>query len=76
VTVEFVTITVFAVFVSGVIGGVVGLVAVAVHREERNHTLVGPAPDRVTCAARGLNGVYVRAPAVGQASHHRQETLA
>lgn len=73
-TVVSIAITVAAVFASGVIGGVVGLVTVAIHREERNHTLIRPAPDRATCAARVLNGVYVRAPAVGEASHHRQQT--
>jgi hypothetical protein len=58
------------------VGRVVGLVTVAIHREERNHTLMRPAPDRATCAARWLNGVYVYGPAVDEASHHRQETLA
>jgi Flp pilus assembly protein protease CpaA len=75
-TVVFVAITVTAVFASGVFGGVVGLVTVAIRREERNHTLIRPAPDRATCAARGLNGVYVRAPGGGEASHHSQETPA
>ena len=48
----------------------------AIHREERNHTLIQPAPDRATCAARGLNGVYVRTAAADAASHHSQETPA
>jgi hypothetical protein len=51
-TIVFAAITGSAVFVSGVAGGVVGLVTVAIHREERNHTLMRPAPDRATCAAR------------------------
>ena len=49
-TVTFVAIMASAVFVSGVIG----LVTVAIHREERRHALLRPAPDRATCAARGL----------------------
>ena len=57
-----VAITTSAAFVSAVIGGVVGLVTVAIRREERNHTLTWPAPDRTTYAARALNGVYVRVP--------------
>jgi hypothetical protein len=55
-TVVFVAITVSAVFVSGIIGGVVGLVTVAIHREERNHMVIRPTPDPATCAAPGLNG--------------------
>ena len=71
-TVTFVAIMASAVFVSGVIG----LVTVAIHREERRHALLRPAPDRATCAARGLNGLYVRAPAAAEESHQRQETPA
>jgi hypothetical protein len=75
-TVTFVAIMVSAVFVSGVASGVIGLVTVAIHGEERRHTLLRPAPDRATCAARGLNGLYVRAPAAAEESHQRQETPA
>jgi len=69
-TVTFVAIMVSAVFVSGVVSGVIGLVTVAIHREERRHALLRPAPDRATCAARGLNGFHVRAPAAAEASRH------
>jgi Flp pilus assembly protein protease CpaA len=75
-TVVSAAITVSAIFASGVIGGVVGLVTVAIHREERHHTLIRPAPDRATSAARGLNGVYVHAPAAAEARHRGQETPA
>jgi hypothetical protein len=61
-TAIFIAITISAVFIVGVIGGVVGLVAVAIHREERDHTLTGPPLGHATYAARALNGVYVRAP--------------
>ncbi len=37
-----------------------GVVTVAVRREERNRTLTGPVPGRMTNAVRRLNGVYVR----------------
>ncbi len=56
------TIAISAIFITGVVAGVIGLVAVAVHREERNHTLTGPAPDHITRAAQTLTGLYVRAP--------------
>jgi hypothetical protein len=57
-----VTITIFTIFITGIVAGAIGLVSVAVHREERNHTLKGPAPDHIARAARRLTGLYVRAP--------------
>jgi len=67
--------TILAVFAAGVAAGVVGLITVAVHREEHNHTLVRLAPDRVTRAARWLNGVHVLAPDIAaEASSHQQQT--
>jgi hypothetical protein len=61
-TAIFIAITISAVFIVGVIGGIVGLVAVAIHGEERAHTLTGPPRGHATYAARALNGVYVRGP--------------
>jgi hypothetical protein len=49
-------------FASGAIAGIVGVVSVAIRREERKFTLTSQAPDNVTRAGRLLNGVYVRAP--------------
>ena len=49
-------------FASGAIAGIVGVVSVAIRREERNFTLIGGAPDNVARAGRWLNGVYVRTP--------------
>jgi hypothetical protein len=49
-------------FASGAIAGIVGVVSVAIRREERKFTLTSQAPDNVTSAGRLLNGVYVRAP--------------
>jgi hypothetical protein len=51
-----------AVFAAGVTAGIVGVVSVAIRREEKNLTLTSEAPDTVTRAGRRLNGVYVRAP--------------
>ena len=48
-------------FASGAIAGIVGVVSVAIRREERKITLTSQAPDNVTRAGRLLNGVYVRA---------------
>jgi hypothetical protein len=48
-------------FAAGVIAGIVGVVSVAIRREEKNLTLTSEATDPVTRAGRWVNGVYVRA---------------
>jgi hypothetical protein len=47
-------------FASGAIAGIIGVVSVAIRREERNFTLISGAPDNVARAGRWLNGVHVR----------------
>ena len=49
-------------FAGGVIAGIVGVVSVAIRREEKNLTLTTEATDQVTRAGRWVNGVHVRAP--------------
>jgi hypothetical protein len=49
-------------FAAGVIAGIVGVVSLAIRREEQHLTLTSEAPDSVTRVGRWLNGVYVRAP--------------
>lgn len=49
-------------FTAGVCAGIIGVVSLAIRREERNFTLTGEAPDNVTRAGRRVNGVGVRAP--------------
>ena len=49
-------------FASGAIAGIVGVVSVAIRREERNLSLTSGPTDAVTWAGRWLNGVYVRTP--------------
>jgi hypothetical protein len=49
-------------FAAGATAGIIGVVSVAVHREDKNLTLTGEAADNVTQAGRWLNGVYVRTP--------------
>jgi hypothetical protein len=49
-------------FAAGVVAGIIGVVAIAIHREERNPTLTSEGPDNVTRAGRRLTGLYVRAP--------------
>ena len=49
-------------FAAGVAAGIIGVVCVAVRREDKNLTLTSQAADHVTRAGRWLNGVGVRAP--------------
>ena len=49
-------------FAGGVIAGIVGVVSVAIRREEKSLTLISAATDRVARAGRRVNGVCVRAP--------------
>ncbi len=42
--------------------GIIGVVSVAIRREEKNLTLTTEATSHVTRVGRRLNGVYVRAP--------------
>jgi hypothetical protein len=50
-------------FGAGAATGIVGVVTVAIRREENNnHTLTCGATDHVTQAGRWLNGLYVRTP--------------
>jgi protein-S-isoprenylcysteine O-methyltransferase Ste14 len=61
-------------FAAGVIAGIIGVVSVAIRREERNLTLTSEATDHVTRAGRWLNGLYVRAPRRAAAAD-RETTL-
>ncbi len=46
-----------ALFLAGVVIGVIAMVALAVRREDRGYTLAGDAPDRLSRSTRWLNGV-------------------
>jgi hypothetical protein len=61
-SIVFAAIVTCVIFISGAVTGVIGLVSLAVHREERNHTLTGQPPGYMARAARRLNGVHVRIP--------------
>jgi hypothetical protein len=51
----FVVVVAVALFLAVLVG--LGVVAVAVRREDRRFTLVGDAPDMLSRSARRLNGV-------------------
>ncbi|HTX27101.1 MAG TPA: hypothetical protein VME19_08805 [Streptosporangiaceae bacterium] len=46
-----------AVFLGGIMIGVLAVMAVAIRREDRRHTLVGEAPDRMSRNTRRLTGM-------------------
>jgi hypothetical protein len=49
-------------FAAGATVAIIGVVSLAIRREEKNFTLTSNTPDHVTRAGRWLNGVYIRAP--------------
>ena len=50
-----------AIFVAGAVAGIIAVVSIGVHREDRrHHSLVRQAPDRVSQGARFLTGLHVR----------------
>lgn len=49
-----------AVFLGGLVMGVIAVVAIAVHREDRRYTLAGEAPDRLSRNTRRLTGLRRR----------------
>jgi hypothetical protein len=53
-------VLVIALFLAGVVTGAIVLVAFAVRREDRQYSLIGEAPDRLSRGARRLNGVGLR----------------
>jgi hypothetical protein len=50
------------VFAAGIAAGIIGVVTVAIRREERNLTLTSAPTGYLTGAGRWLKGVYVRTP--------------
>ena len=57
-----VALTAIGLFAAGVVAGIIGLVCVAIYREETNLTLTSQATDHMTRAERWVNGVGVSAP--------------
>lgn len=52
-----VVVVAVAVFIAGMVMGVIAVVAIAVRREDRSYTLAGEAPDRLSRTTRRLTGV-------------------
>ena len=49
-------------FAAAGLAGIIGVVSVAIRREEKDLTLTREATGTVTWTGRALNGVYVRVP--------------
>jgi hypothetical protein len=58
----FIILAAIGLFAAGTTAGIIGVVCLAIRREEANLTLTSEATDHVTRAGRWLNGVGVRAP--------------
>jgi hypothetical protein len=52
-----VVVTAVAVFLGGLVMGVITVIAIAVRREDRRYTLAGEAPGRLARSTRRLTGV-------------------
>ncbi|HJY56733.1 MAG TPA: hypothetical protein VJ418_10145 [Streptosporangiaceae bacterium] len=52
-----VVIVAVAVFIAGMVMGVIAVIAIAVRREDRRYTLAVDAPDRLSRSTRRLTGV-------------------
>lgn len=53
-----------ALVITGAVIGVLAVVSVGIHREERAFSLTSDIPDRIARGTRRLNGVYTRGPAL------------
>jgi hypothetical protein len=65
-------IVMLAVFLGGIVLGVVGVVSVAIRREERRLTLFSAAPGAMALGARHLTGLAGRGITVPQRSRGQQ----
>ena len=52
-----VVVVAIAVFIAGLVMGVIAVIAIAVRREDRLYTLAGDAPDLMSKTTRRLTGV-------------------
>jgi hypothetical protein len=69
-------VAVIALLVTGVVIGVIAVVSLGIHREERALSLTGGTRDPVARGARRLTGVYVRTPDMTRwSSLSRDDTL-
>jgi hypothetical protein len=56
-----ITVGAIGLFAAGAVTGIIGVLSVAIRREDKNLTLTSQATDNVTRVERWLNGVHIRA---------------
>jgi hypothetical protein len=56
---EFCTVLAFVMFVAGLSAGVLALVVMGIHREERRYPMRSDPPDAIRRGARAVNGLRV-----------------
>jgi hypothetical protein len=61
-----VALTAITLFVAAVLAGLIGVVSVAIRKEDKNPTLAMKAPDNLTRVVRRLTGLHV----LRATSHH------
>ncbi|HEY6313026.1 MAG TPA: hypothetical protein VIY52_19790 [Streptosporangiaceae bacterium] len=54
-----VALTAISLFATAVLAGLIGVVSVAIRKEDKNLTLAAKAPDNLTRVARWLTGLHV-----------------
>ena len=64
-----------ALVIAGAVIGVLAVVALGIHREDRHLSLTSDITDRVARGARRVNGVYTRGPGLAhETGRHRHST--
>lgn len=65
--IEVYALVALALVIAGAVVGFLVMMAVGIHREERNRSVTVPTSDRVARWIRKLTGFYARIPGVAQA---------
>jgi len=52
--------------IAGAFIGILAMLAIGIHREEKAYSLTVDSPSRITSSARAANGVYAKAPGVAR----------
>lgn len=63
-----------ALVVIGAVIGVLWVITLGIRHEEASYSMMGVAPDRLSRAARVLNGLHVRTPVPQQESRYWEDS--
>jgi hypothetical protein len=61
-----------ALLIAGAIAGILTVIAVGIHREEKQYSLTVDSPSRTASGARSATGLYARKPGVAQQAMQRR----